>query len=155
MSKSISPMLFLMPEAKPFRALARSLRSDEFAVGYSLAVCSPAWPASASPAGIHLQTAGSYLSTVSSGKISNWTRRHGQGKISTSGVGQIRVSKWARPEYQTHAYLTRGSTAVARGVGRETRWPRKLLRHQEGRPPHEVLCRDDARGEQWQTFINP
>ena len=101
MSKSISPMLFLMSEAKPFRASPRSHRSDEFAAGYSLAVCSPAWPASASPAGIHLQTAGSYLSTVSFGKISNWTRRHGQGKISTSGVGQIRRSKWARPEYQT------------------------------------------------------
>ena len=70
MSKSISPMLFLMPEAKPFRASPRSHRSDEFAVGYSLAVCSPALPASASPAGIHLQTAGSYLSTVSFGKIS-------------------------------------------------------------------------------------
>src|SRR5580704_2058760 len=40
-----------------------------------------------------------------SGKYQNWTRRFGQGKISTSGVGQIRVSKWARPEYQTQLRL--------------------------------------------------
>lgn len=31
-----------------------------------------------------------------------WTRRYGQGKISILEVGQIRVSKWSRPEYQTH-----------------------------------------------------
>lgn len=38
---------------------------------------------------------------VPSGKYQNWTRGRRQGKISTSGAGQIRVSKWARPECQT------------------------------------------------------
>ena len=71
MSKSISPMLLLKkPGTKLFPASPRPHRSDEFAASYSLAVCSPAWPASASPAGFHLQAAGSYLSTVSFGKIS-------------------------------------------------------------------------------------
>src|SRR5580693_9389133 len=105
MSKSISPMLFLMPEAKPFRASPRSHRSDEFAVGYSLAVCSPALPASALPAGFHLQTAGSYLSTGSFGKISELDSKARTRQNINSGVGQIRVSKWARPEYQTQTYV--------------------------------------------------
>src|SRR5271157_1665335 len=70
MSKSIDPMWFLKPGAKLFSASPRSHRFDEFADGYSSAVCSPAWPASASPAGIYLQTAASYLSTGSFGKIS-------------------------------------------------------------------------------------
>src|SRR6266849_5181546 len=70
MSKSISPMLFLKPGTKLFSAPPRSHRSDEFAAGYSLAVCSPAWPASALPVGFHLQATGSYLSTVSFEKIS-------------------------------------------------------------------------------------
>src|SRR5579863_5558362 len=70
MSKSISPMSFLKPGTKFFPASPRSHRSDEFAAGYSSAVCSPALPASALPAGFHLQTAGSYLSTDSFGKIS-------------------------------------------------------------------------------------
>ena len=71
MSKSISPMLFLKPGTKLFPASPRFHRTDEFAASYSLAVCSPALTASALPAGIHLQTTGSYLSTVSFGKISN------------------------------------------------------------------------------------
>jgi hypothetical protein len=70
MSKSISPMLFLKSGAKLVPASPRSHRSDEFAAGYSSAVCSPAWPASASPDGFHLPAGGSYLSTVSFGKIS-------------------------------------------------------------------------------------
>src|SRR5712691_8763715 len=70
MSKSINPMLSFEPGTLPVPASSRSHRSDEFAAGYSLAVCSPAWPASASPAGIHLQAAGSCLSTVSFEKIS-------------------------------------------------------------------------------------
>jgi hypothetical protein len=108
MSKSISPMLFLMPEAKPFRASPRSHRSDEFAVGYSLAVCSPALPASASPAGIHLQTAGSYLSTVSFGKISKLDSKvRTRQNINVRGgpnqsieVGQTGVSNSHRDDYE-------------------------------------------------------
>src|SRR5580658_3441700 len=69
MSKSISPMSLLKPGTKHFAASPRPHRSDEFAAGYSSAVCSPAWPASASPAGIHLQTSGSFLSTRSFEKI--------------------------------------------------------------------------------------
>src|SRR5580692_10975602 len=113
MSKSISPMLFLMPEAKPFRASPRSHRSDEFAVGYSLAVCSPALPASASPAGIHLQTAGSYLSTVSFGKISKLDSKvRTRQNINVRGgpnqsieVGQTGVSNSSGPK-MTESTLT-------------------------------------------------
>jgi hypothetical protein len=65
MSKSINPMLSFEPGTLPFPASSRSHRLDEFAAGYSLAVCSPAWPASASLAAFHLQAAGIYLSTVS------------------------------------------------------------------------------------------
>src|SRR5271169_84011 len=65
MRKSIDPMLFLKSGARPFAAPPRSHRLDEFAAGYSLAGCSPAWPASASLAGFHLQAAAGYLSTVS------------------------------------------------------------------------------------------
>ncbi len=50
-------------------ASPRSHRSDEFAADYSLAVCSPAWPASASPTDFHLPAAGVYLSTGSLGNI--------------------------------------------------------------------------------------
>ena len=70
MSKSIGPISILKSGTKLFPASPQSHRSDEFAIGYSSAVCSPAWPASASPAGFHLQTAGSYLSTGSFSQIS-------------------------------------------------------------------------------------
>jgi hypothetical protein len=69
MSKSINPMLFLKPGTKLFPASPQSHRFDEFAAGYSSAVCSPAWPASASPDAFNLLTTGTYLSTVSFGKI--------------------------------------------------------------------------------------
>ncbi len=55
MSKSINPMLFFKPGAEPIPVRPRSHRLDEFAASYSLAGCSPALPASASPTGIHLQ----------------------------------------------------------------------------------------------------
>ena len=77
-------------------------RFDEFADGYSLAVCSPAWPASASPAGIHVHAGGSSLSTGSFGKISKLDSRTRTRQNINSVVGQNRVSKWARPQYQTH-----------------------------------------------------
>jgi hypothetical protein len=74
-----------------FPASPRPHRSDEFAAGYSLAVRSVSI---FRPPEVICQP-------FPSGKYQNWTRRPGQGKISTSGVGQIRVSKWALPEYQT------------------------------------------------------
>src|SRR5580700_11179967 len=94
MSKSISPMSLLKPGTKLFTASPRSHRSDEFAAGYSLAVCSPAWPASASPAGIHLRTAGSFLSTGSFGKIIE-TRLEGPEKAKYQHQG------WAKLEYRS------------------------------------------------------
>src|SRR2546430_6513938 len=53
-----------------------------------------------------------------SGKYQNWTRRPEQGKISTSRVGQIRVSKWARPEYQTQhgSYNSALANSVAQSL---------------------------------------
>src|SRR5580698_7544087 len=125
MSKSISPMLFLMPEAKPFRASPRSHRSDEFAVGYSLAVCSPAWPASASPAGIHLQTAGSYLSTVSFGKISKLdSKARARQNINVRGgpnqsieVGQTGVSNSCVTSLRLHERAACRASASRRADG--------------------------------------
>jgi hypothetical protein len=70
MSKSISPMLSLKSGTKLIPASPRSYRSDEFAAGYSSAVCSPAWPASASPDGLHLPATESYLSIRFPRKIS-------------------------------------------------------------------------------------
>jgi hypothetical protein len=70
MSKSIDPMSLLKSGTKLFTASPRSHRSDEFAASYSSAGCSPALPASASPAGFHLQAAGSFLSTLSFEEIS-------------------------------------------------------------------------------------
>src|SRR5580700_2604664 len=103
MSKSIDPMLFLKSGTRPFPASPRSHRFDEFAVGYSLAVCSPAWPAPALPASFHLQTAGSYLSTgFLRENIKTGLEGPDKAKYQVR-VGQIRVSKWARPEYQTHS----------------------------------------------------
>jgi hypothetical protein len=69
MSKSINPMYFLYPEGEPLGLRPRSHRLDEFAAGYSLAGCSPALPASASPAGLHFQTNQRKLSTVTIQKI--------------------------------------------------------------------------------------
>src|SRR5580658_1454482 len=100
MSKSISPMSLLKPGTKHFAASPRPHRSDEFAAGYSSTVCSPAWPASASPAGFHLQAAGSYLSTAAFGKISKLdskarTRQNiniGGGPNQSIKVGQTGVS---------------------------------------------------------------
>ena len=48
-----SDVLFFAPGAKEFPASPRPHRLDESATGYSLAGCSPALPASASPAGLH------------------------------------------------------------------------------------------------------
>src|SRR6266850_7141455 len=54
MSRSINPMrFFLAPGAKQSPASPLPHRLDESATGYSLAGCSPALPASASPAGFH------------------------------------------------------------------------------------------------------
>ena len=64
MSKSINPMYLLYSEGEPFGTRPRSHRLDEFAAGYSLAGCSPALPASASPAGPHFQADQRNLSTV-------------------------------------------------------------------------------------------
>jgi hypothetical protein len=44
-------------------------RFDEFATGYSLAGCTPAEPASASPIVFHLRAEARYLSTVSRRRI--------------------------------------------------------------------------------------
>src|ERR1700690_1457322 len=97
MSKSISPMLFLKPGTKLFQPSPRPHRSDEFAVGYSSAVCSPAWPASASPAGIHLQTARSYLSTVSFGKI----RENIKTGLKGADKAKYQRQGWAKSEYRS------------------------------------------------------
>src|SRR5580700_7139893 len=64
MSKSINPMRLFSFGGKPFRLRPRSHRLDEFAASYSLAGCSPALPASASPAGLHFQATERNLSTV-------------------------------------------------------------------------------------------
>src|SRR5713101_8306926 len=48
-----SDVFFLVPEAKQSPASPLPHRLDESATGYSLAGCSPALPASASPAGFH------------------------------------------------------------------------------------------------------
>src|SRR5438477_8704796 len=63
MSKSIEMMSLPKSGTKSFPTSPRPHGFDEFAISYSLAVCSPAWPASALPTGIHLQTAESHLST--------------------------------------------------------------------------------------------
>src|SRR6266567_4412229 len=54
MSRSINPMCaFFVPGAKQSPASPLPHRLDESATGYSLAGCSPALPASASPAGFY------------------------------------------------------------------------------------------------------
>ncbi len=71
-------------------------------------------------------------------KYKNWTRRTGQGKISTSGVGQIRVSKWARPEYRTEPTISRFRLShrpdlqgpLAGGT---------ILQVDQAAPPHQVF----------------
>ena len=94
MSKSISPMSLLKPGTKHFTASPRPHRSDEFAASYSSAGCSPAWPASASPAGIHLQAAGSFLSTrFLRGNI--YTGLEGSDKAKYQHQG------WAKLEYRS------------------------------------------------------
>jgi len=92
MSKSINPMYFFDPEGEPFGLRPRSHRLDEFAAGYSLAGCSPALPASASPTGLHFQTNPRNLSTVTIQKIEYPPldlKRQPRQNI-TLGVGQIR-----------------------------------------------------------------
>jgi hypothetical protein len=57
MGKSINPMFILKIQGGAAFGSALNLhRLDEFATGYSLAGCTPAEPASASPAGFHLRT---------------------------------------------------------------------------------------------------
>src|SRR5438067_10320114 len=102
MSKSIEMMSLPKSGTKSFPTSPRPHGFDEFAISYSLAVCSPAWPASALPTGIHLQTPESHLSTGFFGKLSKLDSKARTRQNINSGVGQIRVSKWARPEYQTH-----------------------------------------------------
>src|SRR5438874_10455004 len=70
MSKSIEMMSLPKSGTKSFPTSPRPHGFDEFAISYSLAVCSPAWPASALPTGIHLQTPESHLSTGFFGKLS-------------------------------------------------------------------------------------
>src|SRR5437763_12500761 len=94
MSKSIEMMSLPKSGTKSFPTSPRPHGFDEFAISYSLAVCSPAWPASALPTGIHLQTAERHLSTGFFGKLSKTgLEGSGQGKISTQG--------WAKSEYRS------------------------------------------------------
>ncbi len=101
MSKSINPMWFLKPGAKLF-----ALRPGPI-VSMSLQTAIPRrFALQHGPPPLHrpvsiFRPPQVICQPVPSGKYQSWTRRPRQGKISTSGVGQIRVSKWARPEYQT------------------------------------------------------
>ena len=84
MSKSINPMFFLRSGTKQVRLRPGFHRLDEFATGYSLAGCTPAEPASASPIVFHLRAEARYLSTVS------WRRIAGlQGSAETEYQHQV------------------------------------------------------------------
>jgi len=87
MGKSISPILFLKSGTKLIPAPPRSHRSDEFAAGYSSAVCSPAWPASASPDGLHLPQPEVICQSVSFGRISKLDSKARTRQTINIGVG--------------------------------------------------------------------
>ena len=130
MSKSINPMCFLKPGAKLF-----ALRPGPI-VSMSLQTAIPRrFALQHGPPPLHrpvsiFRPPQVICQPVPSGKYQSWTRRPRQGTISTSGVGQIRVSKWARPEYQTQRHARR-RIAISRH--------RPIRRGPRLRPPISVI----------------
>ena len=94
-------MFFLRSGTKQVRLRPGFHRLDEFATGYSLAGCTPAEPASASPIVFHLRAEARYLSTVS------WRRIAGlQGSAETVYQHQVGANlderDGATPDERTH-----------------------------------------------------
>jgi hypothetical protein len=135
MGKSISPMLFLKSGTKLIPAPPRSHRSDEFAAGYSSAVCSPAWPASASPDGLHLPQPEVICQSVSFGRISKLdskartrqTINIGVGPNQSIEVGPDRLRSLAAALISSHSnwnwlLFKVGSLIVSGGFRRSDSW---------------------------------
>ena len=101
MSKSINPMFFLRSGTKQVRLRPGFHRLDEFATGYSLAGCTPAEPASASPIVFHLRAEARYLSTVSWRTIAG-LQVIGRDRIPTSGGANLDERDGATPDERTH-----------------------------------------------------
>jgi len=100
MSKSIDPML-LKPGTKPFPASPRPIVSMSLRSAipwrFALQHCPPPL---CRPVSI-FKPEEVICQRLPSGKYQNWTRKAPTRQNINSGVGQIKVSKWARPEYQT------------------------------------------------------
>src|SRR6266849_7365815 len=101
MSKSINPMFFLRSGTKQVRLRPGFHRLDEFATGYSLAGCTPAEPASASPIVFNLRAEARYLSTVSWRTIAG-LQVIGRDRIPTSGGANLDERDGATPDERTH-----------------------------------------------------
>jgi hypothetical protein len=104
MSRSINPMcFFLAPRAKQSPASPLPHRLDEPATGYSLAGCSPALPASASPAGVHIAPYQPKQSSTIEQAWENFDRNHfsvaGHSKkvLAETPVGEVQqFMSWVR-----------------------------------------------------------
>ena len=111
--------------AKPGSAVSRCPghhRLDESAVGYSLASCSPAEPASASPTIIHAQKSGGWRQPPPDEGWGIFTRRFGE---FSSGLDTrlARASLTLRPaNLLTHAYRGLGRKASTPPVTRRCRF---------------------------------
>jgi hypothetical protein len=82
MGKSINPMCDFLKTKTPGRNLGRlrpeAHRLDEFAASYSLAGCTPALPASASPAGYYFASASRFCKPPPGGGWGIFDRHNGE-----------------------------------------------------------------------------
>src|SRR5258708_32092432 len=101
MSRSINPMcFFLAPGAKQSPASPLPHRLDESATGYSLAGCSPALPASASPAVFHTVPTSQKQSSLTEEELSTGEILFGSGHkkvLAGTPVGAVQqFMSWVR-----------------------------------------------------------